>query len=131
MSYPQFSTGLGPSGPGSVGASGTVTLSASAQVVCQLRPARGAVRYFAILLDCTNSAGAALGINIQAYNSSTGLWITPTSFIFYSSQESNPLMVNPGASYGIVIHGPFDGIGLALPAGGTATGTFTGIITAL
>jgi hypothetical protein len=131
MAYPQFSTGLGPSGPGSVGASGTVTLSGSAQIVCQLRPRAGAVHYYAILLDGTNVATAALSVQIQAYNSTTGLWIIPNSFIFYSFQESNPLSIATGASFGVTLHGPFDGIGLFLPTGGTATGTFTGIITAL
>jgi hypothetical protein len=131
MAYPQFSTGLGPSGPGSVGASGTITLSASAQIVCQLRPSRGAVRYYAVIFDGTNVAGASLNVNVQLYQSSSGLWITPASLIFYTFQEPGVIPVPIATVYGITYHGPWDGLGLSISAGATATGTFTGIITAL
>lgn len=127
MAYPQFSIYQGPSGPACVGASGTLTAAVTG-VVCRLQAPRA--RFYTITFNGLNVGTANLAVQAQILDVTTGNYIN-ASTTFQGLAGNLAVTVTLGTAVLMQLYGPLDGIQLFIPAWGTSTGSFTGVITAL
>ena len=96
--------------------------------VCTLS-ARGADGY-AVVLDGTAVATAALSVAVQVLDVNSSTYVTPASGLGNPAPPSNPVSVATSTIVVVQIPAGFAGVQVTIPSFGNSTGTFRASITA-